>query len=674
MYASSGYASNPGYQGASGYGALQGGHGAAAWAGGYAPQPDQNLKYLRQMAHEFPNQQAVFTEIINLQAILNLPKGTEHFMSDVHGEYEAFSHILNNCSGVVRDNVNRIFGDELTHEEKGDLCTLIYYPEEKLALVCANHQDSPTWYKVQLDRLLRVARHLGSRYTRSKVRKAIPKDYSYIIDELLHTHPDENNYRVRYHERIIDSILETGSVNDFIGSLAELIKRLAVDELHLVGDIYDRGPGGDRIIDRLMRYHTVDVQWGNHDVLWMGAAAGSPACILNVLRNNLRYNNYAILENGYGISLRELVSFAERTYTADDAMEPLEKCVNVLLFKLEGQTIQRHACFDMTDRLLLDKMDLAAGTVALADGTTWPLKTVDFPTLDTSDPYALSAEEQHLVDKLVYEFTDAGRLHEHIDFLYTHGAMYKVYNGNVLFHGCVPMNADGTFSSMNCLGTWRSGRNYYDFCDAIARAAWRDHDQAALDWMWYLWTGPKSPACGRVMKTFERSFIDDPAAWAEPMDPYFTLTKENLACEAVLREFGVSTQTGHIVNGHTPVKTTEGEVPIRAGGKLLVIDGGFCNAYHKTTGIAGYTLISGSRGMRLKSHQAFQSIEEALTRNVDIESETNRFAPSERRLMVSDTDVGHEIREKINDLRQLLDAYRSGAIPEDGAGQDRIPR
>ena len=580
-----------------------------------ARHADANLKYLSLLSQQFPSQQAVFTEIINLQAILNLPKGTEHFMSDLHGEYEAFIHILSNCSGVVREHVDEIFGASLSREEAGELCTLIYYPHEKLALVRAAHRDSTSWYKTMLDRLLQVARALSSRYTRSKVRKAIPRDYAYIIDELLHTHPDENNYRVRYHERIIDSILETASAEDFICSLAALIKRLAVDRLHLVGDIFDRGGGAAKIMDRLEGYHAVDVQWGNHDLLWMGAAAGEPACVVSVLRNNLRYGNFEILENDYGISLRELVAFAERTYADERTpgasgpaakLSPLLKAINVLLFKLEGQIIMRHACFDMEDRLLLDKMDLDAGTVELPDGTVQLLITRDFPTLDPADPYALTDEEQRIVDKLAFEFTDSAHLRRHVDFLYAHGSLYLACNGNLLFHGCVPMNEDGTFSSMNCLGTWYRGRDYLDFCDHIARRAWRERDREALDWMWYLWIGFKSPASGRLVKTFERSYIADASAWAEPMDPYFTLTREAVACDAVLREFGIipgdRPASGHIVNGHTPVKTGHGEVPIRADGRLLVIDGGFCKAYHPTTGIAGYTLISSSRGMRLKAH------------------------------------------------------------------------
>lgn len=633
---------------------------------------EQTLKYLRLLSQQFPTQQSVFTEIINLQAILNLPKGTEHFMSDLHGEYDAFMHILNNCSGVVREHVDEIFGDTLDEEQKDDLCTLIYYPREKIALVRSEHLDTSGWYKTVLDELLTVARALSSRYTRSKVRKAIPHDYAYIIDELLHTHPDENNYRVRYHERIIDSVLETAAGDDFICSLAALIKRLVVDHLHLVGDIFDRGGGAAKIMDQLMGYHSLDIQWGNHDLLWMGAAAGQPACVATVLRNNLRYGNYEILENDYGISLRELVAFADATYQPVPAgatglaakLTPLVKAINVLLFKLEGQIIMRHACFDMRDRLLLDKIDADAGVVTLPDGSVHGLATTDFPTVDPEHPYELTEAEQHIVDKLVAEFAGADHLRRHVEFLYSHGGMYLVRNRNLLFHGCVPMNDDGTFSSMNCLGTWRSGRDYLDFCDEIARRAWREGDAEALDWMWYLWIGMKSPASGRHVKTFERSYIDDPATWVEPMDPYFTLTNDPAICDAILSEFGVMSGDGHIINGHTPVHTGEGEKPIRANGRLLVIDGGFCRAYHPKTGIAGYTLISSSRGCRLKAHQAFESVSAVLARNADIVSETERFDIPQDRRMVSDTDTGVEIREQIGDLRQLLDAYRNGVIEE----------
>ncbi|MBY4796872.1 fructose-1,6-bisphosphatase [Collinsella sp. AGMB00827] len=626
----------------------------------------RDLKYLQLLSHQFPNEQSVFTEIINLQAILNLPKGTEHFMSDVHGEYEAFMHILNNCSGVIREHVDNILGESLSADERDDLCTLIYYPHEKLRMQRNARADSPTWYRSMLGQLITVARALSSRYTRSKVRKAIPHDFSYIIDELLHTHPDENDYRVRYHDRIVASILETAATEEFIISLASLIKRLAVDHLHLVGDIYDRGGGSAQIMDRLLeRRGRLDIQWGNHDILWMGAAAGEPACIISVLRNNLRYNNFGILENDYGISLRELVSFADRTYRGGERITPLIKAINVLLFKLEGQIIARHPEWDMEERLLLDKIDLESGTVRLGDGKIWPLVTTDFPTVNPEDPYALTHAETRIVDKLVEEFCDSKHLKTHVDFLYSHGSMYLAYNENLLFHGCVPMNEDGTFTSVRCGDAYYSGKAYLDFCDEIARRAWREgtDDPEALDWMWYLWIGYKSPASGRLVKTFERSYIEDRSTWVEPMDPYFCITKDEAACTRILQEFNIA-PTGHIINGHTPVKTVQGESPIRANGRLLVIDGGFCRSYHPKTGIAGYTLIYSSRGMRLKAHEAFKSVHDALTRNLDIKSETDFFAPVTSRIMVGDTDNGEEIRGQIQDLRRLLDAYRTGLLAE----------
>ena len=491
-----------------------------------------------------------------------------------------------------------------------------------------------------------MARSLSSRYTRSKVRKAIPHDYAYIIDELLHTHPDENNYRIRYHERIIDSILETDSTDDFIRSLSALIKRLAVDHLHLVGDVFDRGGGAAKIMDRLMDYHSLDIQWGNHDILWMGAAAGEEACIISVLRNNLRYDNYEILENDYGISLRALVAFANKTYHANDNITPLIKAINVLLFKLEGQIIMRHPEFDMQDRLLLDKIDTDAGTIDI-NGTTWKMCTNDFPTVDPERPYDLTEEEQAIVDKLVAEFTGADHLRRHIEFLYSHGSVYLVRNGNLLFHGCVPMNDDGTFSSFSCMGTYRSGRDYLDFCDNVARRAWRTRERDALDWMWYLWIGFKSPMSGRLVKTFERSYIEDRTSWEEPMDPYFTLTREIPACDAIMREFRLLPGTGHIINGHTPVKTVAGEKPIRADGRLLVIDGGFCRVTIPKPASQAIR-SSPARAVCAKAHEAFKSVDEALTSNADTKSVTTRFDVAKRRLMVSDTDTGEEIRVVIS--------------------------
>lgn len=630
---------------------------------------ERTLKYLRLLSQQFPNQQAAFSEIINLQAILNLPKGTEHFMSDIHGEYEAFMHIVNNCSGVVREHVDVVFGDTLSSAERAELCTLIYYPTEKLARIQADHADTPAWYRDTLAKLVRVARRLSARYTRSKVRKALPAEYAYIIDELLHTHPDEENYRVRYHDRIIASILETGAAADFISSLAALIKRLAVDRLHIVGDIFDRGAHADKIMDVLMGYHALDIQWGNHDILWMGAAAGEPACIMTVLRNNLRYDNFEILENGYGIGLRELALFAERTYTRDESeiestgLTPIVKAIDVMLAKLEGQIVMRHPEFDMADRLLLDKMDLAQGTVTI-DGVAHPLATCDFPTVDPAHPYELSREEQALVEGLVEAFRGNARLQRHIAFLYERGSVYLRCNGNLLFHGCVPMNEDGTFAAILSDGEQHAGRCLFDFCDTVARRAWRTRETRDLDWMWYLWCGRTSPLSGRVVKTFERSFVPDRATWAEPADPYYRLSQEPAICRSILRAFDMPAEHGHIVNGHTPVRAKEGEEPVRADGKLLMIDGGFCSAYHRTTGLAGYTLIYSSHGMRIKAHQPFESIEKALDENADIASVTDSFETEQRTIMVSETDTGDSIREQIDDLRRLLSAYRNGVLPE----------
>ena len=620
----------------------------------------QDFKYLRLLSRQFPTEQSAFTEIINLSAILNLPKGTEHFMSDVHGEYEAFMHILNNCSGVVREHVDEIFGDTLSFDEKGELCTLIYYPREKIDLVRSRREDSPTWYKTMLDQLIMVARSLSSRYTRSKVRKAIPRDYAYIIDELLHTHPDENNYRVRYHERIVESILETASADDFIESLASLIKRLAVDHLHLVGDIFDRGGGAAKIMDRLLTYHSLDIQWGNHDLLWMGAAAGEPACIATVLRNNLRYDNYEILENDYGISLRELVAFADATYTAGESITPLIKAINVLLFKLEGQIIQRHPEFDMTDRLLLDKIDHDTGTVTLADGSVWPLTTNDFPTVDPADPYTLTSQEQHIIDKLVSEFVTADHLHRHIDFLYTHGSMYKVANGNLLFHGCVPLNEDGTFSSMNCLGTWHAGRDYLDFCDHSARRAWRVGDRDALDWMWYLWCGTHSPLSGKYkIATFERYFIADDTAGKEEKDPYYKWIEQEETAVRILTEFGADPVNGKIITGHVPVKA--GESPIKANGRVINIDGGMNERLNSVTGGSGYTLVSNSHQLLLAQHHPI-NISESMRKNEDIHSELMVVEKYPTRQLIRDIDDGKVIARRVADLQELLAAYRSGFI------------
>lgn len=620
-------------------------------------------KYLELLAEKFPTTQSVFTEVINLEAILNLPKGTEHFVSDVHGEYEAFEHILNNCSGVIRERVGQAFAMELTRDEQADLCTLIYYPELKLRRLREQGRLTSEWYAITLTRLVRLARRLSGSYTRSKVRKAMPVAYAYIIDELLHISPDERETRLAYHQRIIDTIVDTGSADDFVCSLSALIKRLAVDHLHVVGDVFDRGPHADKIMERLMAYHSIDVQWGNHDIVWMGAAAGSYACLAAVIRNNIHYDSLKILESAYGVSLRELALFAEATYRADDGMSPVEKAISVILFKLEGQTIRRHPNWHMDDRLLLGHVDAGRG-VAVVDGREYELRTRDFPTLEADDPYALTPEEQRVMDNLMNAVRSSDKLRRHVGFLFEHGSTYLVHNGNVLFHACVPMNEDGSFCAVNHQGQMLSGRAYYDYADRLARRAWHEHDQVSLDWMWYLWCGRFSPLSGRVVKTFERTYFADRSTWEEPRDPYFSHTEDPAMCARVLEEFGADVERGVIINGHTPVHAAAGESPVKAGGRLVVIDGGFCQAYHSTTGIAGYTLIADPEGMRIKAHRPFGSIADVLDLNADIVSDDDRFQRNPRPLFIGDTDTGADIRGQIADLRALLDAYRTGEIPE----------
>lgn len=620
-------------------------------------------KYLELLAEKFPTTQSVFTEVINLEAILNLPKGTEHFVSDVHGEYEAFEHILNNCSGVIRERVGQAFAMELTRDEQADLCTLIYYPELKLRRLREQDRLTSEWYAITLTRLVRLARRLSGSYTRSKVRKAMPVAYAYIIDELLHISPDERETRLAYHQRIIDTIVDTGSADDFVCSLSALIKRLAVDHLHVVGDVFDRGPHADKIMERLMTYHSIDVQWGNHDIVWMGAAAGSYACLAAVIRNNIHYDSLKILESAYGVSLRELALFAEATYRADDGMSPVEKAISVILFKLEGQTIRRHPNWHMDDRLLLEHVDAERG-VAVVDGREYELRTRDFPTLEADDPYALTPEEQRVMDNLMNAVRSSDKLRRHVGFLFEHGSTYLVHNGNVLFHACVPMNEDGSFCAVNHQGQMLSGRAYYDYADRLARRAWHEHDQVSLDWMWYLWCGRFSPLSGRVVKTFERTYFADRSTWEEPRDPYFSHTEDPAMCARVLEEFGADVERGVIINGHTPVHAAAGESPVKAGGRLVVIDGGFCQAYHSTTGIAGYTLIADPEGMRIKAHRPFGSIADVLDLNADIVSDDDRFQRNPRPLFIGDTDTGADIRGQIADLRALLDAYRTGEILE----------
>ena len=609
-------------------------------------------KYLELLAEKYPTEQAVCREIINLKAILGLPKGTEHFMSDLHGEYEAFCHILNNCSGVIREKVDLLFEETLSDIDREEICTLIYYPVEKLEMMKKESRNNEEWYRVILGELIEIARLLSSKYTRSKVRKAMPDEYAYILDELIHVQKDEDDNQVAYHQNIIDTLLELDSADAFIEVLAALIKRLAVDHLHIVGDIFDRGPCADRIMDLLMNYHSLDIEWGNHDILWMGAAAGSEACIATVIRNNLKYHNIRILENSYGISLRDLTLFAEKLYPDTEPMEAALKAISVLLFKLEGQVILRNPDYQMTDKLLLHQVNVQNHTVCIA-GTDYEICEETFPTVsfDPSNPevsYELTAEEKQVMEGLRMAFVGSVRLRQHMNFLYQKGSMYRIFNGNLLFHGCVPLDESGNLEGVVFHQKRYRGRDYLDYAERIARRAWsKDATQKELDFMWYLWCGRKSPLSGRNIKTFERTYVKDESTWHEASNPYYQYYEQEKICNMILHEFNLYSDRSHIINGHTPVRTSRGEHPVRANGRLMVIDGGFCKSYHKTTGIAGYTLIFNSHGIRIKSHQPFQSVYAALTENKDIESRSELVETERERLMVRNTDTGKKILEDI---------------------------
>ena len=623
------------------------------------------IKFLRLLSEKYPTRQQVCTEIINLQAILNLPKGTEHFMSDLHGEYEAFKHILNNSAGVIREKVDMLFSETLTPMERSSLCTLIYYPEEKLKKIREEGRSSEEWYRFVLQSLIDLAKLLSSKYTRSKVRKAMPPAYSYILDELLHAQRDEDDNQLLYHQKIIDTLLKLEEGDDFIIALSSLIKRLAVDHLHIVGDIFDRGERPDAILNMLMEHHSLDIEWGNHDILWMGAACGSQACIAAVVRNCLSYNNISVLEQGYGISLRPLVLFAEKTYPAKDVTQAAKMAISIILFKLEGRIIRRNPDFGMEDRLLLDKVDFDSATIELG-GKVYPLKEKAFPTVDRDDPYKLSEAEREIMDELEKLFLESEQLQRHVTFLYNNGSMYRKFNGNLLFHGCVPLDEDGNLKAVQLGGRIYQGKSYMDYADMTARRAFFSEEprQEYLDFMWYLWCGSNSPLSGRVVKTFERTFIEDKSTWSEPQNPYYRYQSSEPVCRMLLREFGLYSENAHIINGHTPIHVKEGENPLKAHGRLIVIDGGFCKAYQKTTGIAGYTLIYSSHGVRLKSHRPFEGVAKVLSENADMESDSVpvEFFPSRR--YIQDTDEGPRLLKRIDALNTLLTAYRTGQLQQ----------
>ncbi len=644
----------------------------------------ENRKVLSLLSRQYPTIQSVCTEIINLNAILHLPKGTEHFMSDLHGEDEAFRHIVNNCSGVIREKIDDVFGHTMPEKDRAWFAALIYYPEDKIAEVKERQSNLADWYNVTLYRLVEICKVVASKYTRSKVRKALPPAFEYIIDELLHQSWEEADKR-SYYQRIISTIIEVQRADEFIVALCSVIKRLAVDCLHIVGDIYDRGPRADYIMDMLMAHHCVDIQWGNHDILWMGAAAGNEACMMNVLNLALQYNTLDIVENGYGISLRDMIAFAQETYrdctwfmprnpddkdylkSSMDTLSKVHKAVAILQFKLEGQLLARHPEYGMEDRRLLSRIDYQGKTVSI-DGREYPLNDCHFPTIDPADPYALTVAEEKLVQSLREAFRKSERLQRHAAFLYSHGSMYKRFNGNLLFHGCIPMEEDGTFTVLEFDGQTYSGRALMDYADAVARKAYystRDDEthRNCVDFMWYLWCGRNSPLFGREkITTFERYFVSDRDTWAERKNAYYRHIAQEETCRRILQEFGLDPEESHIINGHVPVRTRQGESPIKAGGRLLVIDGGFCKAYHDTTGIAGYTLIYSSRGMTLVSHERFDGIEAAIKENKDILSTSSVFERTTDRRRVEDTDIGTSLRQTIRDLEQLLSAYRLGVL------------
>lgn len=618
----------------------------------------ENTKYLKLLKQNYSSSQAVIREIVNLTAITNLPKGTEFFLSDIHGEYEAFLHIMNNCSGVIKEKVDLIFKDTLSEFDRQELCTLIYYPREKMTLLGETNRIDGNWYAMTLNHLIMVAKLLSSKYTRSKVRKALPEDYAYIIDELLHAQEDEDANQIRYHKQILQTIIELEDADEFIIALSQLIKRLAVDHLHIVGDIFDRGGSADKILDLLYDYHSLDIEWGNHDILWMGAACGNDACICSVIRNNLKYDNVEILENAYGISLRQLILFGMKTYGIEDGIKAALAAVTVILFKLEGRLIKTHPEYEMSDRLLLGQMDDTKNKVMI-EGEWVTMNTNVFPTVDLADPYELTEEETEILRKLHRNFVSSQRLQKHIRFLYEKGSMYNVYNGNLIYHGCVPVDKNGAFDKLCIDGKYYHGKALLDKCEEKARAAYLDNpDKDDIDFMWFLWGGEKSPLCGRKLKTFEREYVDKESLWTEESNPYYSKYYDESFCCQILHEFGLYDDDSHIINGHTPVHAIEGENPVRANGRLFVIDGGFCRSMNKATGIAGYTLIFNSHGLRLKAHTPFTSVEDALMNNTDIESSSEIIEKDLQRMFVKDTDIGKHLLEEISDLRKLLENYR----------------
>lgn len=650
-------------------------------------------KYIKELSRKYPNRNTASAEIMNLSAILNLPKGTEHFMSDIHGEYEAFLHIRKSASGAIRQKVEQLFDKTITTKERCELATLIYYPKEKLNEIRASIKDLDDWYYVTITRLLEICRLISCKYTRSKVRKLLKNTamgFDYIINELL----NKDHYpeaKASYYENILKTIVEMGSSERFIVALCAAIKTLIIDHLHIVGDIFDRGPRADIIMDELSKERSVDIQWGNHDALWMGAASGSRTCIATVINNSITYKNLDVIEIGYGISLRPLSVFAHETYSEstvsnympkgndegdslkhedNNLIAKMHKAIAIIQFKLEGQTIKRNSEFEMDSRLLLHKIDYEKGTVNI-DGFEHPLKDCDFPTIDPFNPYALTEREAEVMKYLKNAFIRSEKLQRHIRFLYEKGEMYTVFNNNLLFHGCIPLSEDGSFLGLPVAQN-KKGKELLDYCDKMARQGYYSKEgtpskQKGKDFLWFLWCGKDSPLCARKKITsFERLFIKDESTWEEPKNAYYLCWSNSDIAEKILMEFGLGGEGSHIINGHIPVRMSKGENPIKAGGKLIVIDGGFCKAYQPRTGIAGYTLIYNSEGIRISAHEPFMGIHNAIANNADIVSDVSVFEHATDRIRVKDTDVGREILERINDLKTLLEEYEQGRIKETG--------
>lgn len=643
------------------------------------------VRYLERLSQLYPTIAKASTEIINLQAILNLPKGTEHFLTDIHGEYEAFSHVLKNGSGSVRRKIDDVFGNTMSSKDKQTLATLIYYPKEKMDRIKKEEENMEDWYKITLYRLIEICKCAASKYTRSKVRKALPADFAYVIEELITEKADISD-KESYYNAIVSTIIRIGRAEEFIIALSELIQRLTVDHLHIVGDIFDRGPGPHIIMDKLMEYHSIDIQWGNHDVLWMGAAAGQRGCIANVIRICARYGNLDILEDAYGINLLPLATFALNVYKddpcecfqlkADSGHTPGEKLMNIKMhkaisiiqFKVEGQIIKKNPGFKMEKRNLLHHIDYEVGTIEL-DGKTYELLDKNFPTIDPKKPYALTKEEEDIMERLERAFLNCEKLQRHMRFLLNKGGLYKVYNNNLLYHGCVPLNEDGSLKNVRIYGHSYKGKGLYEVLESYVRKGFYALDgkekERGKDMMWYIWLSENSPLFGKdKMATFERYFLAEKETHKEKKNPYYCLLENEKVVDRIMDEFGLQNECRHIINGHVPVKTKNGESPIKCGGKVLVIDGGFSRAYQKETGIAGYTLIYNSYGLILAAHEPFESTEAAIEKESDIHSDSIVVKRVLERKLVGDTDIGKDLKEQIEDLECLLEAYRSGKIAE----------